>query len=110
MEYSLPSQQGERCRRRAVELDQVEGIEEHIGVMVSVADAVETRNPVFTACHHLAVDDAGPRAKLGQRIHNEREAIGQVIAGTAIEPHPLAVLAGDYPEPIMLDFVQPLAA
>src|SRR5262249_61634530 len=34
----------------------------------------------------------------------------EVIAGTGVQPHPLAVLAGDDPEPIVLDLVQPLAA
>jgi hypothetical protein len=35
---------------------------------------------------------------------------GEVIARTAVEPHPLAVLARDDAEAVMLDFVQPLAA
>jgi hypothetical protein len=48
-------------------------------------------------------------AKAHQGCRSSRR-IGQVIAGTTIEPHPLAVLAGDYPEAIMLDFVQPVAA
>ena len=34
----------------------------------------------------------------------------EVIAGTAVEPHPLAVLAGDDAKAIVLDLVQPLAA
>jgi hypothetical protein len=34
-------------------------------------------------------------------------ALCQVIAGTAVEPHLGAVLAGDHAETVMLDFVQP---
>ena len=34
----------------------------------------------------------------------------EVIAGTAVEPHPLTILAGDDTESVMLDLVQPQAA
>src|SRR5258707_10226625 len=33
------------------------------------------------------LDDARARAKAGQRINDQRKAMGEVIAGTAIEPH-----------------------
>ncbi len=36
--------------------------------------------------------------------------MGEVIAGTAIEPHPRAVLPGDDTKAVMFDFVQPPAA
>src|SRR5262245_9812465 len=35
------------------------------------------------------------------------EAAGEVIAGAAVEPHALAVLAGDDAKAVMLDLVQP---
>jgi hypothetical protein len=40
-------------------------------------------------------------------LNNEREAIGEIIAGSAVELDPTADLAGDNPKPIMFDFVQP---
>ena|SRR5215467_7014910 len=40
----------------------------------------------------------------------KREATSEVIVGTAVEPHPLAVLAGNDAEAIVLDLMQPLAA
>jgi hypothetical protein len=43
-----------------------------------------------------------------EALNDEREAIGQVITGPAVELHPLAVLAGDHPKAVVLDFVQPL--
>ena len=46
-----------------VELDQVEGIEEHVRIMPPVADAIEARDAVLTASHRLAVDDAAARAQ-----------------------------------------------
>jgi hypothetical protein len=60
----------------AVELDQVEGIEEHVRVMVPVPDAIEGCHPVFAARHRLPVDDAGTQAQPGERIGDEREALG----------------------------------
>jgi hypothetical protein len=50
------------------------------------------------------------RAQLGQRFDNERKAVGQVIARPAVEPHPLSILAGNDPEAIVLDFMQPWLA
>jgi hypothetical protein len=62
----------------AVEFDQVEGIEEHARVVALVPDAVERRDPVVTTGDCLAVDDAGPRMQCGERLDDEREAVGQV--------------------------------
>jgi hypothetical protein len=41
---------------------------------------------------------------------SRKEATGEVIARTTIEPHSQAVLPGDNPKAVMLDLVQPLAA
>src|SRR5262245_41808596 len=46
----------------AVQLNQVEGVQEDAGVMAAVADAVEARHAAVVAAHGLAVDDAGARA------------------------------------------------
>src|ERR1700730_5053962 len=94
----------------AVEFDQVEGVEENTIIVVPVTDAVERRYPILAARDRLSVDDAGPVAQLGDRLDDERESIGQVITRPAIELHPFAVLAGDDPKTVVLDFVQPLLA
>jgi hypothetical protein len=36
-----------------------------------------------------------------------REAICQVVTGPAVEPHPIALLASDYSEAVVLDLVNP---
>ena len=54
----------------------------------------------------LAVDDAGARAQAAQRLDNQREAMGEVIAGTAIEPHLRAVLARNDAEAVVLDLMR----
>ncbi len=56
------------------------------------------------------VDDAGARAQTGQRLNDQREAVGEVVARTAIEPYLRASLAGNDAEAVMFDFMQPLAA
>jgi hypothetical protein len=94
----------------AVEFDQVEGVEENAIIVVPVTDAVERRYPILAARDRLSVDDAGPGAQLGDRLDDERKSVGQVIARPAIELHPFAVLAGDDPKAVVLDFVQPLLA
>src|SRR5262249_32386118 len=94
----------------AVQLNEVEGVEEYALVSAVVTDEIERRNAVVIAGNSFAVDDAGARAQAGQRLDDQREATGEVVAGTAIEPHLCALLAGNDAEAVVLDFVQPLAA
>ena len=74
---------------------------------MAMTDAIERCDAVVIARHCLAIDDAGARAQSGQGLDDSREACGQVVSRTAVEFHPLAVLAGDDPEAVVLDFVQP---
>ena len=43
----------------------------------------------------------------GHSCDDQREATGEIIARTAVEPHSVAVVAGDDPKAIVLDLVQP---
>ena len=56
----------------------------------------------------LAVD--GARAQAGDDPVDQREPVGQVIAGAAVEAHAAAVLARDHAEAVVLDLVQPCVA
>ena len=47
---------------------------------------------------------------MGQRLDDQREAAGEVVARTTIEPHLRGSLASNDAEAIVLDLVQPLAA
>jgi len=78
-----------------VELDQVECVQEHVLVMAPIADAIEARDPVVTASHRLAVDDAGARAQSGEGLDDERETLGEVVARPAVEAHAVAALPRD---------------
>jgi hypothetical protein len=57
---------------------------------------------------------AGARAQAGHRFDDQREAVGQVVAGTAVEAHPRALLPGNRAllpgndaEAVVLDLVHP---
>jgi hypothetical protein len=91
----------------AVQLDEVEGVEEYALVSAVVTDQIERGNAVVIAGDGFAVDDAGARAQVGDCFDDQREAAGEVVAGTAVEPHLRASLAGNNAEAVMLDFVQP---
>jgi glucose-6-phosphate dehydrogenase assembly protein OpcA len=78
--------------------------------MAAVANEIERGNAVVIAGNSFAVDDAGARAQACQRLDNQREAMGEVIARTAVESHLCAGLAGNDPEAVVLHLMQPLAA
>src|SRR5215471_794735 len=78
--------------------------------MAVMANEIERCHAVVVASNRLPIDDAGAGAQACQRLDDQREAAGEVIAGTAVEPHLRAGFAGDDAEAIMFDLVQPLAA
>src|SRR5262249_30734700 len=94
----------------AVQFNEVEGVEEDALVSALVPDEIERGHAVVIAGDSFAVDNAGARAQACQRLNYQREAMGEVIAGTAVEPHLRASLAGNDAEAVVLDLVQPLAA
>jgi len=57
----------------AVQLDQVERVQEHAVVSALVPNEVERGNAVVIAGDGLAVDDAGARAQAGQRVDDRRK-------------------------------------
>src|SRR5262249_18408688 len=90
-----------------VQLDQIEGVQEYARVMAPIPDAVEAGHAFVVAGDRLAVDDARARAQVCQGLDNQREAVGQVVTGAAVEPHALAVLTSDDPESIVLSKARP---
>jgi hypothetical protein len=71
---------------------------------------VDCTTAVLTARNRLAIDDAGARGQFGGRLDNQKEAVCQVIARSAVELYPRAILAGDQAEAVVLDIVQSLGA
>jgi hypothetical protein len=88
----------------AVQLDQVECVEKHAVISAVVTDEIERGHAVVVAGDSLAVDDAGARAQACQRLNDQREATGEIIARTAVEPPLRASLAcNDAEEAVMFD-------
>src|SRR6516225_390561 len=79
----------------AIQFDEVEGVEEDAVISALVPDEIERGDTVVIAGDSFTVDNAGARAQACQRLDDQREAASEVIAGAAIEPHPLAALAGN---------------
>jgi hypothetical protein len=51
-----------------------------------------------------------PRAQADKRLDGQREPVGQVVAGAAVEPDAVALLPRDHAEAVVLDLVQPRVA
>ena len=66
-----------------VQIDQVESVEEGTVVVAVVANEIERRHAVVVASNRLPIDDARARAQARQRLDDQREATGEVIARTA---------------------------
>src|SRR5215469_6486192 len=75
-----------------------------------MADELERGHAVVVASHSFAIDDARARAQARQRLDDQRKAVGEVIAGSAVEPHALTILAGNDAEAVVFNLMQPLAA
>ena len=60
----------------AIELDQVEGVEEYAPVSALVTDQLERGHAVVIAGDRFDVDNAGARAQAGQCRDDQREAMG----------------------------------
>ena len=72
----------------AVQLNQIEGIEEYAIVRTVVPNEIERGNAVAIAGERFAIDDAGAGAQTGERVNDQQKAMGKIVARTAIEPHP----------------------
>src|SRR5690349_17533623 len=109
---SVALRRSKGARRRSSPFSSItsEGVEEYAFVTMAVANEIERSDAVVISRDCLPIDDAGARTQACQRLDDQREAIGEVIAGTAVELHLCGILAGDDPKAIVLDLVQPVAA
>src|SRR5262249_54020959 len=55
--------------------------QERAVIMATVANKIERRNAVVIAGDSFAIDDAGARAQACQRLDDQREATGEIVAG-----------------------------
>ena len=71
-EGGLACLQGIAAQVVTVQLDQVEGVQEHGAVVAPIADAIDLGDAAPVAGDRLAVDDARARAQPGQRLDDQR--------------------------------------
>ena len=80
---------------RPVQLDQIQSVEEHAGIMPALSDTTER---AALTRHRLTIDNARPRPEPRPRPpRSVKSGLGQLVAGAVVEPHPCAVLARSYP-------------
>jgi hypothetical protein len=99
---------GSRRRVLAVELEQVEGPHERVAVLVTPPQFLEDRQTVSITRHRLAVDDAGAHRQRRHGLDDQRIARGEVGAVPGQETNAGSATAGEQPEPVMLDLVEPV--
>jgi hypothetical protein len=80
----------------AVQLDQVEGIQQYAFAMTAVANEIERSDPVVITGDCLAVNDAGARAQAYQCFDDQRKAVGEIIARAAVEAHLLRAMTQNH--------------
>jgi len=91
-----------------VEFEEVEGVEDHLGVIGAAVQLVEDRQSLGVAPHRLAVDRRRFRP---QGRHGRADAglsVGPVKASAGEQVHPIVPLAGDQAVAVVLDLVNPL--
>jgi hypothetical protein len=67
----------------------------------------EVALPVAREHDRLAIDEGPVHRQAANRLGDGRESIGEVRPASAPDLHPLALLAGEDSEAVMLDLVQP---
>src|ERR1700737_1361865 len=92
----------------AVQLDQVEGKEEHGRVVRAGMRLIEIRFAVFTAHAGLATHHDRAHRKGVQRLNDARVAVHPIEAATSVEPYPIVAAPGDQAVSVVLDLVHPL--
>ena len=104
---ALRSSSGVRLRILAVELQQIERAQRHRAIVLPMTDAIEHGQAIGVDRDRLAVENARSHWQGGDRLDNEREAIGEVVAVAGDQPHTLAVAVGEDAKAVVLDLVNP---
>jgi hypothetical protein len=80
---------------------------ESLGVMAAIPDAIKTSHAVLIADNCFPIDDAGSATQPRQGFNDERETIGQIVAGSAVQPDVSAIPPSNAPDPVVFDFMHP---
>jgi hypothetical protein len=94
----------------AVQLQQVERIQERLRLVLTVAQNMEGSHAPLVAAHDLFVNQAGANPEMVHGFDHPREAVGPVIAAPAQQPDANRIAASHQPITVVLDFVNPVCA
>jgi hypothetical protein len=75
--------------------------------VLAIAEQVEDRETVLVHDDSLAVDDAGLDGQACHGVHDQRIAVGEIIAVTRDEADSVTVLPRQDAEAVVLDYVNP---
>jgi hypothetical protein len=70
---------------RAVQLQQVEDVEERAGLVAPVAEQLKGSPAFLIATHHLAVDEAGPNLAMVHGLHDENNPAEQTFGFACVD-------------------------
>ena len=97
-------------RRSAIQLQQVEGVEERLRLVPPMAQELERSHSLLITTNDLAIDQAGPHLEVIHGLDHERVAGRPVVAPAGNQPDAHGIAAGHEPEPVVLDLVNPVGA
>jgi hypothetical protein len=78
--------------------------------MLPVAQQLKDRKPILVDDDRLAVNEARLYWQAFHRLHDAREAVSEVVAVASIESDAVSIPAGQDPEAVVLDLVNPAVA
>ena len=70
---------------RGVQLQQVEDVEERVGLVAPVAEQLKGSPAFLIATHHLAVDEAGPNLAMVHGLHDENNPAEQTFGFACVD-------------------------
>src|SRR5262245_34521227 len=90
----------------AVQLQQVEGVQEH-GIVATDPQLLKNRNPIFITADRPAVDQAGAHRQRCRAYADQGVSVRPVVPVARDQTDPRRVAADHEPKAVMLDFVHP---
>ena len=93
---------------RAVQLEEVEGVEERLRLAPSVAKQLEGGQPPFVTAHDFPVDQARPHLEVVDGLDHQWIACRPVMTAPGDKPDAHGIAPGHQPEAVVLDLVNPV--
>ena len=90
-----------------VKFQQIKGVQERLGLILTAAEDIKPGQPTLITAHHLAVDQTGPHLQVVHGFDHQREAVGPVITSPGDKPDADCISTRHQPVAVVLDLVNP---